>query len=331
MPTVAVRRFVACLLLTTPMPMFADAFAPLPTYNQNPFAQIFGLPAFDAPRLIAPGQWQTRISLEAANHFFSRDTGAEFIRIDGETHRAALTFKYGTARAEWGIEVPYLSHSGGFLDGFIDNWHDAFGLPDGGREGATKNQINYVYARNGEDLIRISDRADGLGDVRLLAAWALATGDYLQSAVRASLKLPTGDADRLHGSGAPDLSVWLSAGGAPANAGRWRWNATAGVIALGRGDVIAGQQRQLAAFGGVGGGWRAWNPVILKAELRTHTAFYRNTDLEPLGRTATQLILGGTWNVTKETALDIAVSEDIRVHTAPDVSILISLRSNFVR
>lgn len=324
------RPLLALLTALAPAAACADAFDPLPTYNQNPLTQIYGLPAFDAPRLLPPGELQTRISFEAGSFFFMEQRDAETLTLDGEAHRSALTVKYATPGGEWGIEIPYLSHSGGFLDSFIEGWHEALGLPDGGREAAPRDLLRYIYTRNGTDLVRITDRTGGIGDVRLLAGWALPAADTADLSLRVSLKLPTGDAAQLHGSGAADLAAWLSAGCAAARCtGAWRWNAAAGALVLGRGDVLPEQQRRFAAFAGVGAGWRAWEPVVLKAELRAHSALYRGTELAPLGKTAMQLILGGTWIVNKETALDVAVSEDIRVHTAPDVSMLVSLRTSF--
>lgn len=325
-----VHRLSFALLTALAPAVYADAFDPLPTYNQNPFTQIHGFPAFDAPRLLGPGERQVRVSFEAASYFFVEQRGAEALTLDGETHRSAITVKSGTSDGEWGIEIPYLSHSGGFLDSFIEGWHETFGLPDGGREAAPRDLLRYIYARNGAELIRITDRTGGIGDVRLLAGWALPAGDAIDASLRAMLKLPTGDAEQLHGSGAADLAAWINAGcSAAACAGAWRWNVTAGALALGRGDVLPEQQRRFAVFAGAGAGWRAWTQIVLKAELRAHSALYRATDLAPLGKSAAQLILGGTWNVHKSTALDIAVSEDIRVETAPDVSVLVSLRTSF--
>ena len=329
MPLLAFRR-IAPVILLAPSLACAGAFDPLPVYNQSPLVQIFGLPAFEGPRVLAAGRLQTRLSLEAASHFLERAGGAEALMLDGETRRAALTNKYGTSGADWGIEIPYMGHDTGSLDGFIERWHEFFGLPQGGRDQSPRNQLRYTYERDGVERLRIVSATSGVGDIRLLAGRSLGSMGKADVALRASLKLPTGDAAALHGSGATDVALWLAAGCAPAHCpGAWGWNATGGVLVLGRGDVLPELQRRAGAFGGVGAGWRPWAPLILKAELRAHSPFYRDTALTALGRTAVQLILGGTWIANERTMLDIGVSEDIRVGTAPDVSFLLSLRSNF--
>ena len=253
----------------------------------------------------------------------------ESLVLDGETHRTTVTIKYGTGTAEWGIEIPYLTHSGGFLDGFISNWHDVFGLPQGSRNQTPFDQLSYVYVRDGVERLRIIRANRGLGDIRLLAGWQIPSDSATDVALRTSLKLPTGNASELHGSGAADIGLWLSAGCMPENCpAPFGWNAAAGALLLGRGDVLPDLQRRYVVFGGAGLAYRPWQPIVFKAELRTHSPFYRDTNLTALGSTAFQVILGGTWIVNSATAVDIGVSEDIRPETGPDVSLLISLRAN---
>jgi hypothetical protein len=316
--------------LILPLPCFAGPFEPLPTYNQSPLVQIFGLPAPGSPHVLPSGRSQVRVSFDAANNFLDRKNDNESVVLDGETHRTAVSVSYMAHNIEWGVEIPYISHSGGFLDGFISNWHDVFGLPPGGRNESPFDQLNYTYRRDGIDRLHITSANRGIGDIRLLAARQLAPGRETDVALRASLKLPTGDAAQLHGSGAADIALWVSLGcsplGCPGDVG---WNASAGALVLGRGDVLPELQRRVVGFGGIGFAWRAISPIVLKADLRAHTPFFRDTNLAPLGSTAVQLILGGTWIVGSETAVDIGVSEDVRVDTSPDVSLLVSLRTSF--
>lgn len=315
--------------MLVPAAAIAADFDPLPTYNQSPLVQIFGLPAPDSAHLLAPHQWQARVTLEMANNFVAQRRNNESLTLDGETHRAAMTLKYGTTAGEWGIEIPYVTQSGGFLDAFITNWHDVFGLPAGGRNDVAFDQLRYTYQRDSITRLNITEASRGIGDIRLLGAWPVtAFGDVADVALRSSVKLPTGDPAALQGSGAADLALWISTECAarycPGAAG---WNLSLGALVLGRGDVLPDLQRRFVAFGGAGFAWRAGAPIVLKAELRAHSSFYNNTSIDPLGSTAAQLILGGTWYVDRQIAVDIGVSEDIRVDTGPDVSLLISLRA----
>jgi Protein of unknown function (DUF3187) len=323
----SLRRTIFVFVLLGCAPAFADWLDPLPTYNQSPLVQIFGLPAPGPARVLAPGRWRTRVSVDLANNFLFNQAGTESITLDGETHRTTLAVKRGTASAEWGIEIPYVSLSGGFLDSFIGNWHDVFGLPQGGRDGAPPDQLNFLYERDGVTRLRITQASRGIGDVRLTAGWQLPSANDM--ALRASLKLPTGDATELHGSGAPDFALWLATACASTACRTVGWTGSGGAVLLGSGDVLPAQQRRLVAFGGAGLAYRPWQPIVFKVDLRVHSPFYRDTSLRPLGVTAFQVILGGTWIVDESTAIDIGVTEDVRADTAPDVSLLISLRANF--
>jgi hypothetical protein len=330
MSTATGRRIVALSFLLAPIASAADWLDPLPTFNQSPLVQVYGLPAPDGARVLARGQWRVQARFEAANNFLSLENSDESLVLDGETHRTAVTVRFGGGANEWGIEIPYISHSGGSLDGFIVNWHDTFGLPQGGRDTAPFDQLRFVYTRAGVERLRITDASSGIGDVRLLAGWRRPHRAETDVALRASLKLPTGDAKQLHGSGGVDAALWLS--GACATGSCWEtvgWNAHAGVVLLGRGDVLPEMQRRAVAFGGAGLAYRPWHPTVFKAELRAHTPFYRDSDLAALGVTGFQLILGGTWIVDKGVAVDLGVTEDIRTKTAPDVSLLIGLRASF--
>jgi len=330
MPIAACRRLFFVLFLIIPIPSFADWFDPLPTFNQSPLVQIYGLPAPDAARVLHRGQQQTRVSFEVANNFLSVANATESLELDGETHRVSVVFKAGTPSGEWGVEIPYISQSGGFLDHFVDGWHQFYGLPRGGRENVPADQLRFVYTRDGIERLRVTDASRGIGDIRLLAGWQWPNRETIDAALRASLKLPSGDAAQLHGSGAADFALWLSAACANGTCGNTlAWNAHAGALLLGRGDVLPEQQRRLVAFGGVGAAYRPWRPTVFKAELRAHSSFYRDSSLKPLGVSSLQLILGGTLIVDKDVAVDIGVTEDIRSKTAPDVSLLLSVRADF--
>jgi hypothetical protein len=95
-----------------------------------------------------------------------------------------------------------------------------------------------------------------------------------------------------------------------------------------RGDVLADQQRNVAAFGTLGFGWGPAEWIALKAQVSGHTPFYQS-DLRELGKDALQLIVGGTIAFSAQTSLDIGVSEDIIVRTSPDVAFHLALKRLF--
>ncbi len=309
-------------------PAAALAFEPEPfaTRNLNPLVQIHGLPSAKGGRIAAPGETLVLLNGNLASHFANRREGDEAILLDGETHRLDLHLRRGfRSGLEVGVEIPYMRHSGGFLDNFIDGWHDATGLPGGGRGRVPRNQINFAY-RHQDEVQRLLDRsAAGLGDIRLTAGLRLferEESDFV--ALRAGLKLPTGDSDRLTGSGAPAFSLALDGTrlGDP-----WSLFASGGVLLSAKGDILAERRRTVVGFGSVGAAWRPWQRLALKAQLDGHTPFYRS-DLVPLGASV-QIVLGGTVALSERTTLDLALVEDLIVYSAPDVVFHLALRTRF--
>ena len=76
-----------------------------------------------------------------------------------------------------------------------------------------RRRLAYAYERNGELAVDLDDETEGLGDLRLSLGWQLLRpqGDNPHAlALRTSIKLPTGDDERLLGSGSTDIAFRLS-------------------------------------------------------------------------------------------------------------------------
>lgn len=291
--------------------------------NMNPFVQIFGLPTAEGAVPTPEHRLETRLVLDIANNYAGSIYQGEGSVIIGETYRSVLAMRYGLLKKlEIGIDLPFIAQSRGNFNDFIREWHKTFGLSGGGRDKATDDQLLYSYTDDGKEPFAITDPTSGLGDVLLSAALPLWEGSGQQHrrlALRAALKLPTGDASDLLGSGSTDLSLRLC-GEDPqtfANA-RISWFGSLGALFLTKGDVISDRQRQTVGFGTVGFGWQPLSWLALKLQLDGHTAFYSSA-LTELGDPSAQLIMGGTLGLPADFKLDLAVSEDIVVNTAPDV------------
>ncbi len=318
-------NFLACLIISfLPQGLHALDITPFNTKNQSPLVQIYGLPSIGTATLLSPGQKEIRLMIDHSSNYVDDSNTREHIILDGETTRITVHGSYGLAKnVELGLDIPYLIHSGGFLDNFIINYHDFFGFPQGGRDQAPRNRLLYRYARNGEEKIRIDRANDGLGDVSLMAGFQIYhDGKEFPRAValRTSLKLPTGDSDPLHGSGSTDISCWVTASDDyKLHHGHGTIYAAIGIMAMTNGDVLPEQQRHEVGFGSIGAGWSPLKWLALKVQLDAHTPFYKDSELRELSQNAVQLLIGGTLALSERTTLDIAVSEDIATLTSPDV------------
>jgi hypothetical protein len=227
-----------------------------------------------------------------------------------------------------------VAHSGGFLDGIIEGFHHFFGLPNGGRESAPRNRLLYDYSSNNNNGVNLSDSTSGLGDIRLTGAMQLyREGDEAPSAValRASLKLPTGNSHRLLGSGGTDFALWMDASEdcrLPALGHLTGFGAIGGMV-MSDGDVLKRQQRTLAGFASLGFGWSPLSWFALKVQANGHTPIYQDSKLAELNKSSIQLVSGGTLAFTKNTTLDLGISEDVIVDTSPDVVFTLTLRTLF--
>lgn len=302
---------------------------PFDTSNQSPLVQIYGLPGIGAPRVLAPGRLRADLHYEAANHFVGKSRGSEELFLDGETHRSTLKVYRGLRGSrEIGIEIPYVDHNEGFLDSFIEGWHDFFGLPQNGREQMPANQFLLRYRRDGVDRINLTQPTAGLGDVRLVAGQSL--GGTTEAMLRLSVKLPTGDSAKLLGSGATDAALWLSIACPQTKcADSVSWYGGGGLLRMAKGDVLPELQRQWVVFGSAGLHWKALPRLTLAAQLDAHTPFYDGSELKPLAEHSAQLVLGGIWRVHERHAIELTVAEDVAVDTAPDVVVRVGLRSWF--
>ena len=144
----------------------------------------------------------------------AQPSGTAFI-FDGETLRTTLRARLGLLpRFEVGLEAPFLSQGRGFMDPYIDSFHDRFHLPDGGRTGFDHNQFRAGYIGDGETVyLDKSDTGFRLGDIVLSATGALLVerGRSPGLSLTLSAKLPSGDYRSLDGSGSADYGATLRA------------------------------------------------------------------------------------------------------------------------
>lgn len=304
----------------------APAQPPLPfaTADRNPVVALHGLP--DSASLFPVGDSRFRVSVEfdAANTLHDETFGGERLFFDGESRRTTLRAGYRFAD-DWMLEVsvPYIEHSGGSLDAFIDDFHAVFGFPGGGRGEQPRDQLRFEYLRDGESVLSVTGARSGLGDISAAVGHSLAARAHEGASLWAQLKTTTGSPGRLTGSGAVDFSAWLA--GWRRFAAAWAGYAAGGGLLMGPGDVLAAQQRDWAWFARAGGEFQPLPWLALQVELSVHGPLYES-ETRLLGESA-QITMGGWLRAFGESRLHIAVSEDVRVGSAPDVVFHLAWRS----
>lgn len=316
-------RLAALTLLLAASQATADPFT---IRDQNPLLAGFGLPAAMPAQLDDAGVWSSSFDLYWSSTALLQQSDSEFLVVDAETREARLTLQASvTDRIAWQLQIPYRYTGAGNLDGFIDTWHDTFGLPDGARSQLPEDQFEIWYSRSNSSLLNMTSSVSGLGDVQAAVGYELITSPVTALATWLSIKLPTGDEDKLTGSGATDVSLLLA--GQHRFGTRWSLFGQASGTWLGDGEFASAAQRSVVWGGLAGLSWQAWRGLSLKAQIDAHTAAF-DSDLDFLNE-AVVLTLGGDYRFASGWRFDLGVSEDIAVEHSPDVVFVAGLKRSW--
>lgn len=308
---------------------------PFRPFNQSPLLQIYGFPHDTGADIVPPGSFRAGLSMDISSNYAVAMTPREQITLDGETTRMAFTARIGVTRSvELGVEIPYYLQGGGFLDGFIVDWHNTFGLPQGGRDTGPKNRINFSYRKDGVQKLAMDRSASGIGDISLTGGYGLydvrEDDHHDRLSLKGVLKVPTGDSAYLFGSGGSDVSLQLC--GNMSNYSEWgslSLFGSVGALAMSRSDILRDQHKPLAGVGTAGFGWGPAPWISFKAQLNGTTSLYSDSSLGQVSKNTMMIIFGGALMFPGETLLDIGVAEDVSVGTAPDVSFHLGLSRRF--
>lgn len=155
-----VTVYAVCLCFFSILNVAADSVV----RNVTPLTQGIGLPVlFDAP--LSEGEQQVTASYNQSSFFVASNSNNRLF-MDGELQQLELAYKAGWKNWQWYTSVPFIRYSGGVLDGFIDGWHEFFGLPDAGRPNFARNQLNFYY-RTGNQTWRLNQSQQNIGAARL--------------------------------------------------------------------------------------------------------------------------------------------------------------------
>ena len=310
-------RSVTCAALAlAAAPAWCGDFAP--GSSAGALARSFALPALGAPQVLPSNRGETRLTLDVANEYVGEgDCNTECMILDGETSRLRLSHRRGLGGGwDAAVELALLHRGGGMLDGFIQDWHGWFGLPNGGREFAPNGGYFYYYRRDGQP--RLDEREGGtdFGDTQLTVGRALGAS----TALRAMAKLPTGDSSA-PGGGNAGAALWLEQGFG--GAGGWRGYAALGGSFNERGDVLPDQQNTGIVFGGIGLAVPLTRRLTATAQLNAHGPLYDDSplDLNSLTRPGAPLTLGLRLRTGARGSIELGFQEDPAVNASPDFAL----------
>jgi hypothetical protein len=301
---------------------------PFTVRDQNPFLAGFGLPSA-MPTRLAAGEargWSGGLDLTWGSTALIQQSDSETLIVDAETREARLTLQAPLSqRFAFQLQLPYRYTGAGNLDGFIDGWHDAFGLPDGARSELPSDDINITYIRDRSSRLGMTSSVSALADLQASLGYDVIASEASALSAWLSVKLPTGDADKLTGSGATDVSFILA--GERSLDAAWSVFGQAGVTWLGEGELVSYRQRSVVWSGLAGLSGRVWRGLSLKAQIDAHSAAF-DSELDFLNE-AIVLTVGGDYRFASGWLMNIGVSEDIAVEHSPDVVFVFGLQRSW--
>jgi len=305
-------------------PFYARHFSPL--------VQAFGLPPAEDGDTAPAGTVLSRLVVDAANSYHSGAGPRQSATLDGETWRTTLALRYGVGpRLEAGIDASLINHSGGFLDSFIESFHQAIGKPKNDGAGNPRDQFRYAYRRDGTSIIDLKDDVRAFGDITLSGAWRLFSPKDAgrRVALRVTLKLPTGRETDLAGSGGTEGSVRIAVLDPETFARRnTTLFASAGILYIGTDTFLGDLRRPIVGFGTIGAGWTPASWMALKLQADGHTALSRENGFKPLASTV-HLMGGFTFTLPGGVDMDLGIAENILNESAPDVGFQLGFRKRF--
>ena len=295
---------------------------PLWVENLSPLAQLVALPSQRSADI--KSGLSVSVHTDIATHFVSQASELERVFFDGETQKHSVNLRWGLS-PQWEVSahLSSIKHDGGFVDSYVNRWHDFFGMSDGGRSTLPEDKIRFQF--DGIEQQSLLDRpVSGQSDSTLELSYLAGRQQALQIAYAVGYKASNGASERWLGSGADDLYAVARFSGAHRSHLPLYWHGQFGVTLVGESALLGVQQKDWLWLTGLSAEWLLNDRWSLIAQLDSHSALI-NSDVDAIGETAGMLSLGLRRQLGRQWSLDVSFTEDIVVDSAPDIIFQASL------
>jgi hypothetical protein len=286
----------------------AEGDGPIAIRNQFPPGLFFLYPTPEAARVLEPGRFEFETNASYSSVFNREVQGPSVLFMDFEVLRWTLKGRWGVwDRVDADVEVPFLYFSGGFLDGFINDFHKFFGLPQGDRNLVANNEFHYEVSENGKSLYHIPKAGTlAISDMVLNTRYRVHSEEEVWPGMvfKASVKFPTGSSSGGFGSGHLDYGGSLLA---EKNWSRFSVYGNAGVVIpgpLSGADSAILKPQPFGVFV-VAGEYRFTDWFSLILQLDQNTKPYARSPLPLLLQPATELGGGVRFKILEHGSLEV--------------------------
>ena len=308
-------------------PIAVADYGPMQAANRFPLHLMFLTPKPVPADLPPSGALDATMSFDYSNTYLNKSSRDWDVLIDMEMSVLGLDLAYGIG-SRWAVrlDMPLVSMGNGFLDGFLENFHDALDVGNYDREERPKNQFAFSIAKSDQVWFEGRPGRMDLADTTLSAQYKLIRPKRrrpLLSTLMISLKLPTGDKDVGLGSGNFDLGLFLPS--------KWRFESCS--LYLMPGFVVVGDpktsepsvaaQDVYALFAGVAYDHNEFWTWLM--QVNAYSTPLEFADIEALDDGAVDLAIGLHYRLTRHWLFEFSFSEDL-TRTAPDFTVRFALR-----
>jgi hypothetical protein len=296
---------------------------PIPARVQQPIK--LGTLAFRPRRAATQPRGHASVGIESAySNIFQNGTGVggQSVLLDGETWTNTLIASYGLSeRADLELDLGVLYATNGFLDTLIEDYHNWFGFPQGGRDERARDAYAMRVDIGGQTIYTLEPYTLELLDTPLVFTERLVDeqGNTPAVALRAGVDIPTGSEARGAGNGGWDWGVGVLA---EKSEGRWTFTGALDWVDakrpssfVGSGvDVYDGFDVQLGIE-------YRWNDRLsLLTGLVLTPPVTRDFTIKELDREILGLDIGAAWDTGPNSEMHIGFEEDLLSASGPDIT-----------
>ena len=315
--------FIAMLLIFSLHSSTSYGFdGPLQVRNQFPLFLYLNTPYLESA--LVENSFSASLSYSSINLV---ESSSEWdISLDMEITELDLRFRKNIGDfIELGIELPILSFSSGFMDGFLNSYHDAFGFPDYGRSNRPDNEFLYEVRRNRDLVVKGKNGHIGIGDIRLTLKKPLLNSDPAIS-IKGDIELPTGDAKAGYGNGSIDAGIAVLMDKKLSEYFKSYLN----IGAVFPGNLRGHEEITLREFlyGGAAIEASFWKNISLIVQVFVQGSPFPKTDISSVDRLAVLLSLGGRYS-SGNNNFEFSLAEDPNTSGAPDFTLNFSFKRIF--
>jgi hypothetical protein len=225
------------------------------------------------------------------------------------------------------LAVPVSSVGGGWSDQIIEGFHHVFGLGNMDRRSLRQNhEAVYIHSPAATYLRERSAGAE-IGDIVLTTKTELVwlEDENVALAIDGAVKLPTGNAQTLEGSGSVDGGIQMLA---LSDFGRWQIHASLGVLLLGPNSVL-GTRRQLLTTNTEAASYLLTDHTGLTMQLTVSESPFRNMGIAELNRRSCQLTTGIKHQVGTITLYTGLLHNVLNLRNSADVGMICGISRRF--